>query len=198
MDQQTIDSYNELAEKYDEETQDFWSRFPRTFLDKFIRLSGKGDVLDLGSGPGRDAEILREEGCSIVCLDASEKMIQLTEARGLRSVLGDFMALPFEAESFNTVWAYTSLLHIPKKEIELALKEIYRVLKSQGIFGLGLIEGEVEEYRETAKVPKPRLFSFYKKDEVEELMTRFGFELVYFEKFKPNNKNYLNFIYKKS
>ena len=30
MDEKTIAAYNQLALKYDEETEDFWGRFPRT------------------------------------------------------------------------------------------------------------------------------------------------------------------------
>ncbi|MCX6701684.1 MAG: class I SAM-dependent methyltransferase, partial [Candidatus Zambryskibacteria bacterium] len=162
MDQKTINTYDELAEEYDKETVDFWNRFPRTIFDKFIGLT-KGKVLDVGSGPGRDGSILKEAGLDVVCLDASESMIKLSKERGLNSVVGDFNSLPFKNESFEGVWAYTSLLHIPKSEVKKPLSEIQRVLKLGGIFGLGLIEGETELYRESSGVDKPRWFSFYKK-----------------------------------
>lgn len=44
MDRQTIDTYNQMASEYDEETIDFWKQFPRTFLDTFIKLSGKKNI----------------------------------------------------------------------------------------------------------------------------------------------------------
>jgi len=98
---------------------------------------------------------------------------------------------------FDGVWAYTSLLHVPKSKVEKPILEIQRVLKLNGIFGLGLIEGETELYRESSGVDKPRWFSFYKKEEVKDLLAKHGFEIVYFEEFKANTKNYLNFISKK-
>ncbi len=196
MDQKTIDTYNQLAKEYDEETVDFWERFPRTFFDKFVSLA-KGKVLDVGSGPGRDGLILKESGLDVVCLDASSEMVKLSSARGLNSVLGDFMKLPFSENSFDAIWAYTSLLHISKSEVDKALIEIYRVLKTNGIFGLGLIEGEGEEYRESSGVNQPRLFSFYTKEEIEKLLTKHGFTILYFEAFKPKSRNYLNFIVQK-
>ncbi len=196
MDKKTINTYNQLAIEYDLETADFWQRFPRDFFDKFAGLVGK-KILDVGSGPGRDALILKEKGLEVVCLDASEEMVKICSEKGLKAIVGDFNNLPFPDGSFDGVWSYTSLLHIPKSEIQIPIQEIKRVLKSGGLFGLGLIEGEGEVYKETAGVNMPRLFSFYKEEEIKELLKRNGFELLFFQTFKPGNKNYLNFIAKK-
>ena len=76
MDKKTIDTYNELAQEYDDETKDFWERFPRSILDNFIKLA-KGSVLDVGSRPGRDGLILQQHGLSVTCIDASEAMVKL-------------------------------------------------------------------------------------------------------------------------
>lgn len=196
MDPQTIDTYNKMAKEYDDETIDFWERFPRTFLDKFIELSGKR-IVDVGSGPGRDGLLLKQSGKEVVCVDASEAMVKLSSERGLESIVSSFDNLPFENESFDGVWSYTALLHIPKKSIDTPLREISRVLNHSGIFALGLIEGSTEEYKESSGVDMPRWFSFYQKEEIEYLCKEHGFESIYFETFKPRSKRYLNFIFKK-
>lgn len=196
MDRQTIDTYNKMAQEYDDETVDFWDRFPRAFLNKFIELSAK-KIVDIGSGPGRDGLILQQAGKDIICVDASEAMVKLSSERGLQSVLAGFDSLPFENELFDGIWSYTALLHISKKSIRTPLKEIYRVLKPSGIFALGLIEGNTEEYKKSSGVDMPRWFSFYQKDEVVDICKKHDFELVYFETFKPRSKNYLNFIFRK-
>lgn len=196
MDKQTIDTYNKMAKEYDNETVDFWNQFPRTFLDKFVELSGK-KIVDVGSGPGRDGLLLQQTGKEVVCVDASEAMVKLSSERGLQSVLAGFDTLPFDDHSVDGVWSYTALLHIPKKSVSTSLKEISRVLKPSGIFALGLIEGDTEEYKESSGVDMPRWFSFYPKEEVENICKEHGFDLVYFETFKPRSKNYLNFIFRK-
>jgi ubiquinone/menaquinone biosynthesis C-methylase UbiE len=196
MDKQTIEAYNRLAQEYDKKTVDFWDRFPRTFVAKFVELSGKS-ILDVGSGPGRDGLLLQQAGKDVMCIDASEAMVQLSSARGLPSILAEFDALPFENQTYDGVWSYTALLHTPKKSVETPLQEISRVLKPSGLFALGLIEGDTEEYKESSGVDMPRWFSFYQKEEVERLCEKQGFELVYFETFKPGSKNYLNFIFLK-
>jgi len=196
MDTKTIETYNQMALEYDAETTDFWNRFPHTIIDTFADVT-HGRVLDVGSGPGRDGLILQQKGLDITCLDASSAMIELSASRGLESVVGDLCALPFLDESFNGVWAYTSLLHIPKAQVGTAFSEIARVLEKEGTFGLGLIEGDDELYRESSGMSQPRWFSYYQKAEVEELLRTHGFSIVYFEQFKPGSKNYLNFISRK-
>lgn len=196
MDKVTIDTYNRTAAEYDAETTSFWDVFPRAIIDTFADMT-YGRVLDVGSGPGRDGVILQEKGLDVVCLDASEAMVALSSSRGLDSVIGDFCALPFPDAIFGGVWAYTALLHVPKREIGTALSEINRVLAKGGVFGLGLIEGDDELYRESSGISLPRWFSYYRKDEVEDLLRIHGFAQVYFEQFKPASKNYLNFIAKK-
>lgn len=196
MDQKTIQTYNQMAKEYDDETIDFWQRFPRTFFDKFAELV-QGKILDVGSGPGRDGLLLKEKGLEVICLDASEAMIKLCEEKGLQSVVGDFISIPFKDNSFDGVWAYTSLLHIPKADISRAFNEIRRALKDDGILGLGLIEGDAEGYREGSEVNMPRWFSFYTKEEVGQLLIKHDFKVLYFEQFQPRSKNYLNFIAQK-
>jgi SAM-dependent methyltransferase len=189
-----------MAREYDEETMDFWDRFPYAIIEAFVKeikdISGIS-VLDVGSGPGRDGLILKQNGLDVTCLDASKEMVRLCEEKGLKSILGDFKELPFTDESFDAVWAYTSLLHVPKNQVSKCLEEIKRVLKDKGIFGLGLIEGDVEIYRESSGMNMPRLFSFYKKDEIENILATNHFEKIFFKEFKVGSKNYLNYICKK-
>ena len=196
MDQRTVDAYNRLALAYDQETTVFWDLFPPTFLQAFIERSGPR-ILDVGSGPGRDGLFLQQAGKEVVCLDASETMVRLSASRGLTSVLADFDTLPFTQDVFDGVWAYTSLLHIPKEAIAVPLREIARVLVSGGTFALGLIEGDTEGYRESSGMRLPRWFAFYQKEEVERAVAAHGFNLVFFETFKPGSKKYLHFFFRK-
>ena len=197
MDVDTIQTYDLLAREYDEETTDFWEKFPRTIIETFAGLV-QGCVLDVGSGPGRDGLLLKERGIRVMCLDASAAMVALCRERGLEAVVGDFAALPFEDGSFGGVWAYTSLLHVPKAEVRAVLKEIRRVLADGGVFGLGLIEGETEGNLENMAPGRPRWFSFYAKEEIEALLKEHGFTVLFFETFKPRSKNYLHFIARKA
>jgi ubiquinone/menaquinone biosynthesis C-methylase UbiE len=114
MDQQTIQAYDQYAEQYDQETTDFWSTFPVTMLDTFAALQ-PSPTLDIGCGPGRDALLLTNRGVTMTCLDASKTMVDICREKGLNALQADLLNLPFAKETFAGVWAYTSLLHVPKK-----------------------------------------------------------------------------------
>src|SRR5690606_30479001 len=110
QDDQTIKAYDKYAEIYDGEVIDFWANFPLEFIDKFVAsLPG-----NLGSGSGRDAMLLKNRGLDVLCVDASKSMIGMTSAMGFESLLSSFSELDFPENSFDGVWAYTSLIHIPK------------------------------------------------------------------------------------
>ena len=180
MDQQTVETYNKCGGEYDEKTADFWDRFPSDMLGQFVGLLSGKQVLDIGSGPGRDGRLLQERGCEVTCVDASTYMVTLCRARGLIALEGDILSLPCINDSFAGVWAYTSLLHIPKTDILRALAEIRRVLTPNGVLALGMIEGDREEYRDNLGVGLSRFFAYYQKHELEELLKASGFTVRYF------------------
>lgn len=186
-----------MSVEYDKETRNFWSDFPDTVITKFAEYLGQDNkVLDLGSGPGRDGLLLKKKGLDIICLDASSEMVKLCKQKGLNAVEGDLLTIPFEDNSFNGVWSYTSLLHIKRNQIQDAIREIKRVLSPNGIIGIGLIEGTGELYRESLGVNMPRWFAFYIKKELEKIFNENDLEILYFEEFKPRSKTYLNYILK--
>jgi len=197
MDAKTVDTYDKMARAYDDETSDFWVRFPSAILNAFageVKKSGGSTVLDVGSGPGRDGILLKEKSLDVTCLDASRVMVDMCKEKGLVGVVGDFNALPFERETFSGAWAYTSLIHMPKASIDAPLIEIARVLKPGGVLGLGVIDGDTEGYRENAGPGLPRWFSYYSRSEIDALLAKHGFVIVYFEEFKPGPRTYLNYI----
>lgn len=192
----TIKTYNKYHQVYNKETKDFWDNFPVTVINSFVNhLKGK-KVLDLGSGPGRGALLLKKAGLEVICLDASKEMVKRTRKLGFRSILADFREIPFPENTFDGVWAYTSLLHVSKKEAMEVIRKIKFLLKPRGIFLIGMIEGEFEGDIERDSMPGiKRHFSFYSEDELRRMVESCGFKFEYQEKYIPHSKTYLNQIY---
>ena len=164
----TILTYDKYHQIYDDETIEFWANFPKKILERFAKQLLGNKILDLGSGPGRDATLLRDMGLAVVCLDASSEMVKRTRDLGFVSIKRDMRNLDFPKCSFDGVWAFTSLLHITKIEMEKVLKTIHEVLKPGGVFLIGMIEGEFEGEVERESMPgTKRFFRFYSGGELK-------------------------------
>ncbi len=88
-------------------------------------------VLEVGCGrgelAGRIADELRAE---VVAVDQSERMVELTRARGVAAVVGDVQTLPFRDQEFDCAVAAWMLYHVP--DVDRALSELARVLRPGG------------------------------------------------------------------
>lgn len=194
---ETIRTYDAIHELYDAETQDFWNNFPIGIIEEYTQLLPGKEVIDLGSGPGRDALILRELGLVVTCVDGSEKMVEMTRRLGFKSIRVDMRDLNLEAGSYYGAWAYSSLIHLTFDESKELIRKISKFLRPGGMLFLGLIEGERNEKRPVGNSGFKRYFEFYTPEKVGELIDGSGFRIVSEEAYKPRNHNYLNFILKK-
>jgi len=82
-------------------------------------------VLEAGCGRGELAERLARAGLDVVALDQSERMVELTRARGVAAVVGDVQELPFADGEFDVAVANFMLYHVP--DLDRALAELRRV-----------------------------------------------------------------------
>lgn len=193
----TIETYNKYAEVYDQEVIEFWENFPREFIRQFVdNLPGKR-VLNLGSGSGRDALLLRDTGLEVVCLDASQAMVDMTTKLGFESHLTAFSELSFPDASFDGIWAYTSLIHISKLETKKVITLAHALIKPQGLFATGVIEGSTERIVERKTMPNTeRYFQDYTSDELKQMIEPIGFSFMYEDAYQPHKSVYLNQLYR--
>ena len=93
-------------------------------------------ALDLATGTGDIAFALAARGARVVGLDVTPRMIELAQAkaaagdRAPRFLVGDMLALPFPARSFDVVTTGYGLRNVP--DLTAAIDEIRRVLKPGG------------------------------------------------------------------
>ena len=87
-------------------------------------------VLEVGSGPGEAAERIAATGAHVEAVDVSERMVELTRARGVSARVGDVQKLPFEDEVFDAALAAWMLYHVA--DVDGALSELARVLRPGG------------------------------------------------------------------
>lgn len=172
--------YSEKAREYgvvrNEKFDEFLEEEIVHFVDSVKKVGTR--VVDLGSGPGNESLRLKELGLEPVCIDNAQGMIAECREKGLEALVMDFYKLGLAEQSFAGAWMAFSFLHVPKKNASMVLKEIERVLISNGIFYISLFEGEGEGFLRDEDIKRfgiKRFFSYYKSDELKKML------LPYFE-----------------
>jgi ubiquinone/menaquinone biosynthesis C-methylase UbiE len=130
-------------------------------------------VLDVGSGPGNDSVLLRQQNLSPVCIDFGYGMALECLRKNLETCVADFYQLCFGDQTFSGVWMAFSFLHVAKSDAPIVLREIHRVMRPKGILYLSLFEGTGEGLREEdiGKYGCKRYFAYYNQDELGSLVT---------------------------
>ena len=88
-------------------------------------------ILEVGCGEGELAERLtRETTATVVAIDQSARMVELTGGRGVDARVADIQELPFADGAFEAVLAGWMLYHVP--DLDRGLGELARVLTPGG------------------------------------------------------------------
>ena len=168
MDKKTIDIYNRKAAEYANLDIDQVSL--KAYRDFSSALPKNGLVLDYGCGPGYFAKKFLADGFKVDAFDASEKMIEIVSREDqINSWIAGFKSF-HSSTKYDGIWANFSLLHAPKKEIAPLIQKIFKSLKSNGLFSLGLKLGTGEKRDQIG-----RKYSYFKEQEVQELLLKEGF-----------------------
>jgi ubiquinone/menaquinone biosynthesis C-methylase UbiE len=199
---ETEEFYDVYSNEYENQRGgDFKDFMGKNLLEeaKFFTKNLNGTkILDVGSGTGRDALFLKENGLTPVCIDISSAMVEICKKKGLETYKKDIENLDLEEESFDGVWAYTSLLHIPKDRIYNSLARIKEILKEGGLLFLGMVEGNGEKiYRSPNKPKKSRFFALYSDEEIRNALQDY-FKIIKHKRFETSRgETYLVYICKK-
>ncbi len=167
---ETKRTYNRYPDLFDEKFDRHFNLFVRPEAEAFLRFTPGNIILDLGSGPGNHAVYFKDQGYDVTCVDNSRAMVSCCRKKGLTALYMDIESLDFPDQTFDGIWAYASLLHIPKERGKLVIPKLARLLRPNGTIGLALKEGEGEGFETHASYPQTqRWFTYYSDSEVREL-----------------------------
>jgi len=145
-------SYDRVAAEYADQFGDEMARkpFDRKMLDWLIeKVGGRGPICDLGCGPGQIARYLHSRGAPACGIDLSPEMIR--HAQRLNPAIpfqqGNMLALTQVADcAFGGIAAFYCLIHVPRPQIEQALREWWRVLCPAGVLLVTFHIGEATKH----------------------------------------------------
>jgi len=115
----------------------YLSKIETNFVLENCPIKKRDRILDIGIGTGRCSSLLANQGAEIYGVDISDKMIKKAKLR-LGESLIDIQTknvqegIPYPSNNFNIVLSIRSLKYM--SEWKFVIKEISRVLKSNGLF----------------------------------------------------------------
>lgn len=168
--------FDKLADEYDQ-----WFEDNPLILESEIEAIKQvtppfENALEVGVGTGRFASALGVR----LGLEPSEPMAALARKRGIKVIQGRAEDLPFEDESFDSLFLITVDCYLP--QLAPALDECRRVLMPGGRLIMGHVDidaplGQVY-LREKDQDPFYREASFRGAEEILEALEKAGFELA--------------------
>jgi trans-aconitate methyltransferase len=137
-----------------------------------------GKILDLGCGPGRDLIAFRQQGHTVIGLDATPAFVEMAHyASGCEVWQQSFLSLDLPPECFDGIFANASLLHVPRTEMVRVLKDLWAALVPSGAIAMSMVRGNEEGF-----VPRPTGFRYTTGWEYETLapcVEQAGFKILH-------------------
>ncbi|WEL19214.1 class I SAM-dependent methyltransferase [Candidatus Nanohalococcus occultus] len=157
-------------------------------MDRFGKLIGEnGKVLDAGCGHGRDIRHFNDIGLNAVGIDIAEDLLEDASRKGLEVAKMDVRDLSFDDETFDGIWC-NSVLHFLNPaagDMQQALKELTRILKTGGVLYINFKLGKGETMREDYE---PSLRQFHLPESaIKEVLNNFPLKKIHSEKAPEMN-----------
>jgi ubiquinone/menaquinone biosynthesis C-methylase UbiE len=146
-------SYDRVADEYARHIFSELDNKPldRELLTRFAsEVKGKGQVCDMGCGPGHIARYLRDAGAKVFGLDLSLGMLE--QARRLNPDIpfrqDNMLALDLPDASLAGIAAFYAIVNLPKESLPQVFREMARVLQPEGLLLLGFHIGDETLHRD--------------------------------------------------
>jgi len=173
---QTINTYNESAQSLADKFDNLGARV--IDINEAFALIQKNNpkVLEVGCGNGRDAQEILKHTDNYLGMDVSEKLIELAKQKVPH---GQFIVADVEEyvfpDEFDIIFAFASLIHVPKESLQKIFKEIFASLNQGGVFSLSL--KYAEKYVERTKTDEfgTRTYYLYSDNDIKEMAQGFMF-----------------------
>ncbi|MEX0921096.1 MAG: class I SAM-dependent methyltransferase [Candidatus Pacearchaeota archaeon] len=182
MKSQTITSewYNETGEKclrFYKKSQDNEIIQLKEALEKIPR---KSKILDAGCGFGKPvAKFLSQKKYQVTGIDISKELIQQARKNAPKAKFKvmSMYDLTFPEKTFDAIVSFFAILHLEKSKVLQVFKKFHQILKDNGYLLFSVNRGKEEGYFEF--FGKKVFFSAYTKKEIEEILRKTGFKIIW-------------------
>lgn len=162
------------------------------YLDRIGLLLRGGDVLELGSGPGWDADHLEKQGVRVTRSDAAPEFVDRLREAGHDALLLDLRKDDLGGP-YDGILADAVLLHLSREQFEAVLRRCRTAVRPGGILGVTLKEGHGSGWTEE-KIGLPRYFTYWQEDPLRVVLARTGWEVLALKKVPGRTASWLQVI----
>ena len=146
-------------------------------LDEFAaRVGADGHVLEIGSGPGRDARELEARGLVVRRTDITPAFVELMRAGGFEADVLDPMVDDLGGP-YDGVWIDAVLMHVARADVPGLFARLGAATRPGGVLYLSTQEGEGEEWLARGHVAGARHFTFWGEEALRAVLGRAGWEV---------------------
>lgn len=165
----TLDAYERAAAVYADRT----SADRAALVDDLLALVPRGArVLELGSGPGRDALALEAAGLRVDRTDGARTFVERLRADGHAARVLDVRTGMF-GSGYDAVFANAVLLHVQRDELTGVLRRALVAVRPGGVLAATVKRGEGDAWT-TAKVDRARHFTYWTEDALTRVVADAG------------------------
>lgn len=174
------ESYDNSADERNTTAKADWKVEERAAFHALLRDQGAERLLEIGAGAGNDSLFFQEQGLTVVATDLSPQMVAKCRAKGLDARVAGFLDLDFPPESFDAVFAFNCLLHVPNADLPEVLDTIRTLLRPGGLFFVAVYGGDgTEQIWADDWITPHRFFSLRTDDQIQQF-ARGSFEILDF------------------
>ncbi|OIH99481.1 MULTISPECIES: bifunctional GNAT family N-acetyltransferase/class I SAM-dependent methyltransferase [unclassified Curtobacterium] len=167
--ERTLDAYERAADRYAERTDDHRAGL----VDDLLALVPVGArVLELGSGPGRDALALEAAGLVVDRTDGARSFVEALRSGGRDARLLDVRSDAFGGP-YDAVFANAVLLHVARTELGAVLVRLRDAVRPGGVLAATLKHGDGDAWS-TRKLDHARHFTYWTPEPLAALVARSG------------------------
>ena len=141
----TLAYYAENARKFAGSTADV--EFSAMQLKFESLLPSGAKVLDFGCGSGRDAKHFVDAGFDVTATDGSPELCEIAERLAGIPVRNELFQDLAETETYDGIWACSSILHLPKPDLADVLAKMAAARKPGGVVYTSFKHGTFEGMR---------------------------------------------------
>ncbi len=177
------DNYDRLADEYATHLFGELQNKPldQELLHRFAsEMKGRGEVCDMGCGPGQVTRYMHDAGVTAFGLDLSPGMLE--QARKLNPDLcfseGNVLALDLEDQSLVGITAFYAIVNLPEESLPVVFREMHRVLRPGGLLLLAFhIGDQVVQVQEMWGRSVAMEFFFFQPSAIRRYMEAAGLEI---------------------